>query len=97
VIEFTFKKFFQSQNEIRVLGKNLGHEGSRALKGIKHRKIKKIDQDYAFLQEVFFSLRVKLGFREGIRDAKNLDIRSKLRARELKRQNVIEFSFKKFF
>ncbi len=66
MIELSFKKFFQSQTKVRVFGRNLGHKGSKASKGIKHRKMKNIDRDQTFLQEFFFNLRVKLGFWEGI-------------------------------
>jgi hypothetical protein len=53
MIEFSFNKFFQLKREVRVSGKKLGHEGSRASKGTKNRGIEKIECDQVLLQEVF--------------------------------------------
>jgi hypothetical protein len=41
MINFSLKKFFQFQIEVRVLGRNLGHEGFGALKADKCKKTKK--------------------------------------------------------
>jgi hypothetical protein len=51
MINLSFKKLFQFQTKVRVLRRNLGHEGFGASKGIKHRKIKKIDHNRTFLQK----------------------------------------------
>jgi hypothetical protein len=40
-------------SEIKVLGKNPEHQGSRALKGIKSWKIEKTKCDRLLLQEIF--------------------------------------------
>ncbi len=49
MIEFFFKKFSKFKGEVRVLGRNLGHEGSRDLERIKCRRIKKTKCDQVFL------------------------------------------------
>jgi len=51
MIEFSFKFFFQSKHEVRVLGNNL-KQGSRALKGIKSTRTEKTECDQTLLQEV---------------------------------------------
>jgi hypothetical protein len=45
--------FSLKSNEVRVWGKNLKHQGSRASKGIKGRKIEKTKHHQALHQKVF--------------------------------------------
>jgi hypothetical protein len=45
VIELSFKKFFQFKHEVKFLGKNQGHQRSKALEGIKSMKTKKTKCD----------------------------------------------------
>jgi hypothetical protein len=37
-IEFSFKKLFPSINEVKISRKNLGHQGSGVLEGIKRQE-----------------------------------------------------------
>jgi hypothetical protein len=37
-VKLSFKTFFHSKCEVRILGNNSGHKGSGALEGIKSKK-----------------------------------------------------------
>ncbi len=52
-IKLSFKKFFQFKREVRVLGKNLGHQGFRALEGINTRRIEKKEHDELSFKKCF--------------------------------------------
>ncbi len=45
--------FFDLKHEVRVSRKNPRHQGSRASKGIKSRRIRKMECDQALFQEIF--------------------------------------------
>ncbi len=94
MIELSFKKCFQFKNEVKVLGKNLGHERSGYSEQIKCRRIEKTKCDRIVLQKKIQSKsEVKLGFSRCIRNTKDQG----LRVGELKKQSTIKLSFKKFF
>jgi hypothetical protein len=59
-------------------------------------KIEKVDHNELSFKK-FLNLNVKIGFRERIKVTKNLELRKGSRGRELRKQSVIELSFKKFF